>query len=236
MKHSDDEREDERPGAILTPQQRSYLRGNIDKSGDADRAFRYKIRQRLRAAIHDLSLIYRQMSTSELRTTFEDDHRPDEPGNDPIPGYAPRDKFGYIGHGYENELGYPRQGDLESGFPGGKSDLQATMENLVESNPDYSKANPSMQRSLCDAVASLCRAATAAQVRPELVLEDGFNTFLQDHEQVEWVGYVTKDTAGRKYSEAAEMIRSSENPDLKRHHVKALERFGGKEDVVERYR
>lgn len=226
----------QRPGAILTRQQRDYLRGNIDKTGDADRAFRYKIRKRLRAAIHDLSLIYDQMTTRELRTTFEDEHRPEKPGDDPIPGYAPKDTYGMVGHGYEDELGIPREGDLTSGFPGGKSIIEATLEHLIESNPDYSKSNPEMQRSLRDSVACLCRAATAAQVRPEIVLEEGYNTFLQDYERMDWVGYVRRDSEGTKYSEALEIIRSSGKTNLKRQHIRAIERRGRTvEDLTERY-
>lgn len=219
-----DQRDDPRPGAVLTCQQRDYLRGNIDKSGDADRAFRYKIRQRLRAAIHDLALIYDHLSTDELRTTFGDAHRPDEPGDDPIPGYAPRDNYGFIGQGYEDELGFPREGNLESGFPGGMNVIEAGLANLIESNPEYSKANPSMQRSLRDSAACLCRAAAAAQIKPHRVLENGYNAFLRDHQQKDWVAYVTRFTENAAYREARNIIKDPKRTDLNRAHRTAVER------------
>lgn len=221
-----DQRDDPRPGAVLTPQQRDYLRGNIDKSGDTDRAFRYKIRQRLRAAIHDLALIYDHLSTDELRTTFGDAHRPDEPGDDPIPGYAPRDSYGFIGHGFEDELGFPREGNLESGFPGGMNVVEAGLANLIESNPEYSKAHPSTQRSLRDSAACLCRAAAASQIKPDRVLEDGYNAFLRDHQQEDCVAYVTRYSENTAYREALNIIRDRGRPNLNRAHRTAVERRG----------
>jgi len=228
--------DDPRPGAVLTRQQRDYLRGNVDKSGDADRAFRYKIRKRLRAALHDLALVYNHLSTDELRTTFEDDHRPDEPGDDPIPGYAPRNKYGFIGHGYEDELGIPREGDLESGFPGEMNVIEAGLLHLIESNPRYSKTNPSMQRSLRDSAAYLCRAATAAQIKPDRVLEDGYNVFLRDHERMDWIAYVRKYSENAAYKEALDIIKSPERTDLNRMHRTAINRRGKTvNDLVERF-
>lgn len=224
----------QRPGAVLTSQQRDYLRGDVNKSGEADRAFRYKIRQRLRAAVHDLALIYESLSTAELRTAFEDAHRPNEPGEDPIPGYAPRDNYGFVGHGFEDELGIPREGDLESGFPGEMNEIEATLMNFVESNPEYSKVNPSMQRSLRDSAACLCRAAAAAQIKPDRVLEDGYNAFLQDHQREDWIAYVTKYTENMAYTEARRIVRSSECPKLNRAHRTAVERRGKSvEDFIE---
>lgn len=215
-----------RPGAVLTHHQRDYLRGKITKSGDAERAFRYKIRQRLRAAIHDLALIYDHLATDELRTTFGDDHRPIEPGDDPIPGYAPRDISGFIGHGFENELGIPREGNLESGFPGGMSVIEAGLVNLIESNPEYSKANPTMQRALRDSAAFLCRAATAAQIKPDRVLEDGYSSFLREHQRGDWIAYVTRYSEQTAYREAVNIIRNPGSHKLNRAHRRAVERRG----------
>lgn len=227
---------DSRTGAVLTSQQRDYLRGKVDKSGDADRAFRYKIRQRLRAAMHDLALIYDHLSTDELRTTFGDGHRPDDPGDDPIPRYAPQDKCGFIGHGFEDELGIPREGDLKSGFPGEMNVIEAGLAHLVESNPDYSKANPSMQRSLRDSVAYLCRAAAAAQIKPDRVLEDGYNAFLHDHQREGWVAYVTRYSENTAYGEALNIIRTPGRTDLNRAHRTAVERRGETvENMIKRF-
>lgn len=225
-----------RPGAVLTRQQRDYLQGNVDKSGDADRAFRYKIRQRLRAAMHDLALIYNCLSTDELRTTFGDDHRPEQPEDEPIPGYAPRDNYGRIGHGYEDELGIPREGDLGSGFPGGKSVIEAGLEHFIESNPKRSKANPPMQRSLRDSAAYLCRAATAAQIKPDRVLEDGYNAYLQDHQRADRVAYVKQYSENAAYREAREIIRDPEKMSLNRAHRTAIKRRGKTiEELAERF-
>lgn len=218
--------DDSRPGAVLTRQQRDYLRGSVNKSGDTDRAFRYKIRKRLRAAIHDFALIYSQLSTDELRTTFGDGHRPDESGDDPIPGYAPRDSYGYIGHGFEDKLGFPREGDLGSGFPGDMNVIEAGITHLIESNPGYSKANPEMQRSLRDSAAYLCRAAAAAQIKPDRVLEDGYNAFLRDYHRKDWVAYVTKYSENEAYREARNIVKSPKNSSLNRGHRTAIKRRG----------
>lgn len=224
----------EHPGAILTPEQRRYLLNFIRKDGAADRAFRYKIRQRMREGIYDLQLLFYHLSTSDFRTTFEDGHRSRD---GPVPGFQPRDYHGMVGHGYEDNPGIPREGDLGSGFPGGMSVIGASIDNVIEKNPDPSKTAPGMQRALCDAVAAVCRASESGQIRPDRVLEEGYNKYLNRHKRMDYIAHVQKRPEGVVYTEACNEIRNSEYPQLNRAHRKAISCRGERslEELVELY-
>ena len=62
-----------KPGAVLTPSQREYLRGesDIESQTDRERMTRARIRERIRAAIADFSLLLEATDPDELHQALD---------------------------------------------------------------------------------------------------------------------------------------------------------------------
>lgn len=68
--------EEERPSSLMTDRQRKFLRGESELSQSGDRAARRRIRERLQAALFDVSLIHSRLPLDDIDKAFEE---PDDP-------------------------------------------------------------------------------------------------------------------------------------------------------------
>lgn len=63
---------DRRYQGILTPKDRSFLRGEIELSENARRNARYRIRERIKTAFRDFELLHETLSASDRQQIFTD--------------------------------------------------------------------------------------------------------------------------------------------------------------------
>jgi len=168
--------------ATLTSDRRRYLTGFSEKDGNTEVKAREEIRERIRETIFDLQLLFYHLETNDVRLAFEEGYGSRD---GPVSRAQPRDLWGWVGTGYEEKLGYPREGDLATGYDG-KSAIEAGLERLIDENPGVSKASPGTQRALVDAVAFLCRAAEGGQLDVRDVIEQGVEKHLRYHNRTAW--------------------------------------------------
>lgn len=215
------------PGAVLTPTQREFLLGLDEKEGGNERAFRWKIRKRVEESVYDLQLLLYFLDKDDIRYTFEQgcDSRAG-----PIKHYTPHNAW-YSGTGYEDELGYPREGNEASGYDG-KSAIGAAIENVIESTPEDSKASPGMQRALVDAVAFLCRASEAGQLEVREVIERGVEKYHSQQNQRKQVVALERESASAARRSGRQRVRNGEK--LTRTQMKALEKNDELSELIER--
>jgi hypothetical protein len=159
--------------AALARGQREHILGIDEKGGSNPSSYEGKIKNRIYESILDLQLLFHLYDDRYLRAIFGEGNNPMEGpvSHDPI-----RDNVGFIGTGFEDELGYPREGDKAEGYDGA-SELEAGFNHLVESNPGVSKASPDTQSALIDSIAFLCRAAEAGQLDINDLVEKGLEKY-----------------------------------------------------------
>jgi hypothetical protein len=183
--------------ATLTSGHRRYLTGFSEKTGNTEVKSRESIRSRIQETMFDLQLLFYSLETNDMRLAFEGGHGPRD---GPVARAEPRvdsvDTWGRRVTGYENEWGYPQEGDLLSGYDG-KSVFEAAIEHVLEQNPGVSKATPGMQRALVDTVAFLCRASEAGQLDVRKVIEQGVEKYHQRDGRVSWDCTLEYDHPGR---------------------------------------
>lgn len=209
----------EDPNAALSKEQREYLAGLVEKDGATDRAYRSKLRRRIVESVLDFQLLAYQLEEEELRTAFQEGYTSRD---GPISYLPPNDVSGAVGpHPDYDRQGYPREGDLGSGFDG-KSKFEATLEHVVRENPDVSKSSPELQRALTDAVVFLSRAAEAGQLDVRDMVEQGLEKYHRTQKGEEKVVTVSSDYPQTLRSKARRKVRRDERT-LTRAEIRALE-------------
>jgi len=210
--------------AALARGQREHIMGIDEKGGSNPSSYEGKIKDRIYESVLDFQLLFHLYEDRHLRGAFGEGHDPKE---GPVSHAPIRENVGFIGTGFEEKLGYPREGDKAKGY-NGKSELEAGLDNLIESNPGVSKASPETQTALIDSIAFLCRAAEAGQLDVRNLVEKGLEKYHQEHKGTPRIVSISDEKEKLVQDRAIRKIKTGEDliKGLSDCEMRALEKAG----------
>jgi hypothetical protein len=207
---------DDSAEVILTKKQREYLQGDFLPGSETTRAqsinnYDTRIRKKMKPAVYDLQKLFNHIEQSELEHSdaFGEGH--EQTDSDPIPRTIQDHSFsGFLPDEYVDESGNPVDPDPEVN-PDATHQLGKMLKELKGPN----KADPHTQEALIDAVAFLCRAAEAGELKIPDVLERGFEKYLYERSErqpneSEQIAKVTQRTVASVANSAEKKDRTGE--------------------------
>jgi len=214
--------ENQNGGAFLTDKRSRFLAGE-DVFADLATAkqtrynHRKRIREQSKSAVYDFQHLFNHLPQSELldESAFAE-------GADADAGPVSRVRHdgnygGRVPDHYVGDENSPHAGEKVD--PAENADSQHKLEQLLEEMNAPRKASPETQEALIDAVAFLCRAAEAGELKIPEVLEQGFERYHEDREErnpnsSKKVVKVTEREYGATYTKARTRERQGEAEDL----------------------
>jgi hypothetical protein len=190
----------ENGGAFLTDKRSRFLAGeDVFEGNKTAKQTRYNhrraIRKHSKAAVYDFQHLFNFLDQEELEheDAFGEGHEPTS--EDPIS--RQRHDHGFSGNILDEFLdsdGNPRDPDAEL-----NPDAEHQYEKILNELGGSDMATPETQEALTDAVAFLCRAAEAGELKIPEVLERGFERYHEDR-------------AERRPNESEKIVKVIERP------------------------
>ena len=169
-------------GPILTDKKKDVLYGEYDGSRQAEYDHREKIRENTEGVLYDLQYLFNHIETEELEKLFWDDFETDEI-EPTLASYksTPRDSGGVLGFVPDEffSVHYDEEGNPRD--PEYNPDAKTKWQKLLDETIGTKKANPTMQKTLVDCIAFLCRAAESGRLDIHDVVERGVERYYRGH-------------------------------------------------------